>query len=82
MSDKQNQIQPCTVFFFLLPSFQDFIYLFLERGEETEREGEKHRCETETSIDCLSYMPQPTREPATQACALTGNRTTNLCFVG
>ena len=24
--------------------FKDFIYLFLERGEEREREGEKHQC--------------------------------------
>ena len=24
--------------------FKDFIYLFLERGREREREGEKHQC--------------------------------------
>ena len=24
--------------------FQGFIYLFLERGEEREKEGEKHQC--------------------------------------
>ena len=24
--------------------FKDFIYLFLERGREGEREGEKHQC--------------------------------------
>ena len=25
-------------------NFKDFIYLFLERGREGEREGEKHQC--------------------------------------
>ena len=39
--------------------FKDFIYFFFsERGREGEREGEKHRYEGETSIGCLSCMPQ------------------------
>ena len=53
-----------------------FIYLFIywERGQgRGKREGEKHRCERETSIGGLSYAPQQGIEPATQACALTGN---------
>ena len=39
-------------------------------GREGENEGEKHR---------YVASPQPT-EPATQACVLTGNRTSNLKF--
>ena len=39
--------------------------------------GEKHRCERETSIGYLLYVPQPGTWPATQACALTGNQTSN-----
>ena len=41
---------------------------FREQGREDEREGEKHRCERETLIGCLSYPPywgtnlQPHRE--------------------
>ena len=31
-------------FLFCLSFFKDFIYLFLERGREEEREGEKHQC--------------------------------------
>ena len=30
--------------YFLKIIFKDFIYLFLERGREGEREGEKHQC--------------------------------------
>ena len=36
-----NQRELKTVLFFL---FKDIIYLFLERGREEEREGEKHKC--------------------------------------
>ena len=36
---------------------------FRERGREGEREGEKDRCETETSIRCLLYAPLPGTEP-------------------
>ena len=46
--------------------------------KEREGERERHRCEKETSIGCLSYVPQPGTEPATQARALTGNRTLDL----
>ena len=34
---KQDQV-------ILLHSFKDFVYLFLERGEGREKEGEKHQC--------------------------------------
>ena len=53
--------------------FLDFIYIFLERGEGKEKEGEKHPCVA------ASHVPPtggPTR-PATQACALTGKGTRN-----
>ena len=59
----------CTRLIFLF--IKRFYQFFLERG----REGEKHQCEGETSIGCLSYVPQPGTEPATQTCAQTGNRT-------
>ena len=49
--------------------FYFFKYLFLERGEG-EREGEKHQC--------VSLMhPLLGTWPTTQACALTGNGTSN-----
>ena len=48
---------------------KDFIYLFLERGREREREGEKHQCVV------ASHMLPLGTWPTTQACALTGNRT-------
>ena len=51
--------------------------MILEGGERREKESEKHRCERETSIGCIPYAPQGT-DPATQACALSGNRTGEL----
>ena len=52
-----------------------FIYLFLEREEGREKEREKHWCEREILNNCLSYVPRPGMEPATQPCALTRNWT-------
>ena len=49
--------------------FKDFIYLFLERGREREREGEKHQCVVASGVHPLQGT-----WPTTQACALTGNR--------
>ena len=40
--------------------FKDFIYLFLERGREGEREGEKHQCVAASHaprIGDLAYNP-------------------------
>ena len=48
------------------------------RGREGEREGDKHRCERETSIVCFSRTPQPETRPTTQEGAPTGNRTGDL----
>ena len=44
--------------------------------------GEKHRCERETSIGYLLYVPQPGTWPATQAVALTENQTSDLWLCG
>ena len=51
---------------FKLPK-PSLFYLFLERVEE--REGEQHQC--------VVASPLRGTWPATQACALTGNRTCN-----
>ena len=62
-----------------------YFIAFRERG----RERETHRCEREKLIGCLSYMPRlrvmgawTGMEPATQACALTRNRTCDLSVTG
>ena len=51
--------------------FEDFIYLFLERGREREREGESeeenHECVVAVGCPLLGMWP------TTQACALTGD---------
>ena len=52
--------------------FRDFIYLFLERGREGESEGHKFNVWFPLTRPVLGTWP------ATQACALTGNRTNNL----
>ena len=49
-----------------------FIYLFLERGEEKEKERERN-----ISVWLPLERPLWWTWPATQACALTGNRTGN-----
>ena len=58
---------------------KDFIYLFLERGEgrEKERERNVHVREKHYLVAYLA-CPQLGTWPATQACALNGNRTCDL----
>ena len=51
---------------------KDFIYLFLDRGEEREKERERN-----ISVWLPLMRPLQGTWPATQACALTGNRTVN-----
>ena len=53
--------------------FFKFIYLFIFRkgGREVEIEREKYQL-------VASHMPQPGTWPSTQACALTGNLTSDL----
>ena len=58
-------------YFYYFKKFLKTFYIFIwgERGRKGEREGEKHQCVVASHVT-------PTREwPATQACALTGNRT-------
>ena len=70
---KLNQRAKCfhLLIFFIICFFKDRFYLliFRERGREGEREGEKHQC--------ASLVPPLVTWPATQACALTGNRTSD-----
>ena len=49
-----------------LSSSENMLINFRGRGREGEREGEKHRCERETSISATLYMPQPGTKPTTQ----------------
>ena len=55
---------------YLFLFFKDFIYLFLERGERRETERERHQCVVTSHMHTLLGT-----WPATQAWALTGNRT-------
>ena len=50
--------------------FKDFIYLFLEEGEEREKERERN-----INVRLPLVCPQPGTWPTTQLCALTGNQT-------
>ena len=60
----------CLVFIF----FKILFIYFRERGRVGEREGEKHQC-------VVACHTTPLRTwPATQACALTGNRTSDPLF--
>ena len=55
--------------------------MFTEREREGEREVEKHQCDRETSVSCLSDMSyREGAEPATQARALTWNQTATFCW--
>ena len=51
------------VYFICLFAFKDFVYLFLERGREEEREGKKHWCVRYTSIGCPLHTPNPRPGP-------------------
>ena len=53
-----------------------FIYLFLDRGEGKEKEGEKRQCVV------ASHTPPLGIWPATHIRALTGNRTSDPFFAG
>ena len=71
MGRKEGRKRPGATWF-LSFFFRDFIYLFLERRREGEREGEKHQCVVASSTPPAGDLAQ------TQACALTGNRTRDL----
>ena len=53
--------------------FKDYLFIyFLERGEGREKEKERN-----INVWLPLTHPQPGTRPATQACALTGNRNSN-----
>ena len=54
-------------------SFRVYLFIFRERGREGEIEGEKHRW-----VNHQLHPLQLSTGPATQVCALTGNRTGDL----
>ena len=59
--------------------FLKILFIFFRvRAREGEREGEKHRCMRDTSIDCLSLDPNWGPDPITQAFVLVGNPTGGL----
>ena len=62
--------------------FKDLFYLFLERGEGREKEGEKHRCVRETST--VASRTPPTRDPAHNPgmCPVLGIEPATFRFVG
>ena len=66
----------CELSFSFLFFFKDFIYVFLEKGREGKRKGEKHWCARDTLIKRLPLThPLLGTWRATQACAMTGNQT-------
>ena len=71
-------------FFFCSP--EEIFSLLLEGGKEGRKEGnrerEKHWCERETLIGCLSYVPQLGIESTTWVWALTRNQTCELSSIG
>ena len=61
-----------------------FIYLliFRESGREGEKEGEKHQCEREISIGCLSYTPWLGLNLQPRCVPWLGNEWATFCFAG
>ena len=55
------------------------LFIFRERGREGHRDGEKHLCVRD---QLLLTCPELRTWPATQACALTGNRNSDLSVCG
>ena len=67
------QVPQKNIVIWILPYFlKDFIYLFLERGEGRENERERN-----ISVWLPLMWPPLGTWPTTQACALTGNWTSN-----
>ena len=55
---------------------------YRRKGREKGREGNIDVREEHWSVCCLSYVPHLGTEPATQACALSGNPTCDLLLCG
>ena len=68
--DLPGMEMPSTLLFFL----RFYLFIFRQRGREGEREGEKHQCMV------ASHTPLRGTWPTTQACALTGNQTSEWPF--
>ena len=75
-----NSFKYACIFFLMISYFNNFFFLLLilERGREGEREGKKCQSERKTLISALLHTPLLGTKPATQACALTRNRTHNF----
>ena len=85
-------------FIYFLSSPKDLFSLTLERGGKRERHRERHKRKREAQTGCMPYIPDPAItcpdwglctfapgpgiKPATQACALTKNRTCNILVTG
>ena len=63
--------------FFTEMFFKDFIYLFLERGREGEREGEKHQC---VVASCATSPGDMACNPG--MCSRMGIELVTLWFIG
>ena len=61
--------QKTNIFFFFL---RFYLFIFRQKGREGEIEGEKHQC-----VVVFHTPPPPGTWPTTQACAPTGNRTSD-----
>ena len=62
-------------FYFILYFYRFYLIFFREGGGRGKREGEKHQCVRDTWLP-LTH-PLLGTWPTTQACALTGNRTSD-----
>ena len=73
----------CGTLFSVLALFPLQVLYFSLVTEGRESEEEKHRCERETLIGCLSYASQPGPNPQPRhVCALTRNQTRDLLVYG
>ena len=68
--------------FYNFSFLKDVTYLILERSERKDEAGRESTSEREILIGCLSNAPRLGTEPASQACALTEDQTSNLAFSG
>ena len=57
-----------------------YVFIFIERGREGDREGEKHRCVREKQLHLT--CPQLGTWPGTQARARLGIKPVTFCFTG
>ena len=75
LCDFFSPISSADLFYFF---FKHFIYLFLERGQGREKERETNVDVWEKHRSFASHTPPTGTWPVTQACALTGNQTSDI----